>query len=167
MSTKPAEPSSPVRTRSHSGTLTVNGSYSLSGGGTLAEVLTGTSSGQAAQIRVTGGAVNLQGGTLQIEPSGFGLAAGQSFTILTFTPGSLTGTFSTIADGPFTGSVNRVNVAGGLSLNVVYDNAAGDIRTRCGEFPDGRPLGRRDRPVERLEHLERGRADGQLRCGHR
>ena len=44
-------------------------------------------------------------------------------------------TFSTIADGPFIGSVNRVNIAGGLTLNVIYDNAVGDLQLKVANSP--------------------------------
>ena len=107
--------------------LTVSGNYVQHAGAVFTEVVTGTGVGQHGVLQV-GGSVDLQGGTLQIGvPGGFSLAAGQSFTVMTFAPGSLTGTFSTIADGIFSGSVNSVNIAGGLTLDVVYDNAGGRI----------------------------------------
>src|SRR5262249_41804040 len=57
----------------------------------------------------------------------FTLLGGQTFDLMTFTPGSLTGTFDTTRFGAFTGDGNGVGIGNGLALFVDYDNAGGKI----------------------------------------
>ncbi len=103
-------------------TLTINGNYAQSGG-TFNELLHGT----GTQIDVVsvgnGDSVSLTGGNLQV--SGVTFALGQMFNdIMTFQPGELTGTFATLQGG---GNGNMVNLGGGLTLEALYNNAAGNI----------------------------------------
>jgi Ca2+-binding RTX toxin-like protein len=115
------------------GTLTVNGNFSETGA-SVVQVLRGTSAGQFGVINVTG-SVTLQGGVLQVDQSGFNFAAGQTFTVFTFAPGSLTGTFARVQVGAFIGNDNSVNIGGGLTVNVVYNNAGGNIQLQVANTP--------------------------------
>ena len=112
---------------SHPGTLAVQGTYLQTGGGVLDEDITGINAGQASAIAATG-SVTLQGGTLDIITSGsFAFAAGQSFTVMSFGSGDLTGTFAALQYGSLTGDANHVDLGGGLTLVASYNNAQGNI----------------------------------------
>src|SRR5262249_40076522 len=115
------------------GTLTVNGNFSETDA-SVVQVLRGTAVGQFGTINVTG-SVTLQGGVLQVDQSGFNFAAGQTFTVFTFAPGSLTGTFARVQVGAFIGNDNSVNIGGGLTVNVVYNNAGGNVQLQVVSTP--------------------------------
>jgi hypothetical protein len=115
------------------GTLTITGNYTQSATGTLVEAVAGTddTGGTAdptdtwSTLKVSG-AVDLQGGALPVSSnaSSDDIALGNSFTVMTFTPGELTGTFSSldgVAGQAFT------NIGHGLGLWLDYDNAGGNI----------------------------------------
>jgi hypothetical protein len=75
-----------------------------------------------------GHTVTLTGGDLHL--SGVTFALGQEFDdIMTFQPGALTGTFATVQGG---GNGRFVDIGNGLRLNVIYDNAGGDISIEVG-----------------------------------
>ena len=106
------------------GTLAINGSYSQAAGasgGTLDEFIGGTSSGQFSVINL-GGSLSLAG-TLDVSTvSGFQLAGGQSFDIINFPAGSISGTFGTLAYGGLTGSgTSPLDINNGtLALSLQY-----------------------------------------------
>jgi hypothetical protein len=92
------------------GTLSINGNYTQTSGGTLNIRLGGTTAGsQYDQLIVTG--VATLDGTLNVSLiNGFVPAPGNSFKVLTF--GSRTGNFATM---------NGLNLGGGHSLTPSYD----------------------------------------------
>ena len=112
--------------------LSVNGNYAQSGG-TFDTLLHGTGI-QIDKVAVgSGDSVHLTGGNLQV--SGVTFAAGQMFDdIMTFQPGDLTGTFATINGG---GNGDMVNLGGGLTIEALYNNAAGNISVRGGPTTAG------------------------------
>ena len=102
------------------GTLAINGTYSQASQGTLDEFIGGTSN--FSVINLTGGTLTL-GGTLDVSTvGGFALASGQSFDIINFPAGSLSGTFGTLAYGGVTGSgTSPLDIENGtLALSVQY-----------------------------------------------
>ncbi|HEV2334205.1 MAG TPA: hypothetical protein VGS13_01780, partial [Stellaceae bacterium] len=107
-------------------TLTISGSYAGSSNGVLEELLRGTGAGQAGLLAVSGPLV-LGGGTLVATVSGFSLAAGQAFTVVTFQPGTVPGFFGSLAEGAFVGNSTYVNVGGGLTLGALYNITTGAI----------------------------------------
>ena len=81
----------------------------------------------AGDISVTGGTAALDG-TLQIDAaSGFTPTIGQSFQLLTASPGQLSGRFSTLRYGSTLGNGSYVAVAAGVYLTIAYDDAAGTV----------------------------------------
>ncbi len=108
------------------GALTIDGDYTQGATGELQALITGTASGQVGALNVSGN-VNLQNGLLELDFSNFTPALGQSFTLMTFTPGALSGTFGTIEDGGYVGDGGSVDIGGGLSLALTYDDAGGTI----------------------------------------
>jgi hypothetical protein len=112
------------------GLLTIDGNYAQSGTGVFTEVIGGTGSGQAGALDVSGGTVTLSGGALQVDfANGFKPTLGETFTVMNFTPGDLNGQFASIAynngSSTVTGNSSRVNIGGGLAMEVVY--GAGNI----------------------------------------
>jgi PEP-CTERM motif len=114
--------------------LTIDGNYFQSGG-TFSELLHGTGD-QLDKVAVTSGhTVNLTGGNLQL--SGISFALGQEFdNIMKFQPGGLSGTFAMIQGG---GNGRFVDIGNGLRLNVIYDNAGGDISIQVGPSQGSTP----------------------------
>jgi hypothetical protein len=112
--------------------LSVNGNYAQSGG-TFDALLHGTGT-QIDAVAVGGGdSVHLTGGNLQV--SGVAFALGQMFNdIMTFTPNDLSGTFATLQGG---GNGNMVNLGGGLTLEALYNNSAGNISLEVVPTPPG------------------------------
>ncbi len=108
------------------GTLTVDGNYTQGGAGLFEALVTGTASNQIGSVHVSGD-VDLQDGILDFNFGNFTPALGDSFTLMTFAPGGLTGTFGSTEDGHFVGDGNSVNIGNGLSLSIIYDDAAGTI----------------------------------------
>jgi len=115
------------RTSNTPATLTVQGNLVENSKGTIEVPVLGTSAGQVGSITV-GGTVDLEGGTLQIDANNVTFAVGQTFTIMTFAPGALTGTFDAVKLNGSVGSPGGVEIGGNLALAVDYDNAAGDIQ---------------------------------------
>jgi hypothetical protein len=117
------------------GTLTIDGTYSLSNTGSFTSVVTGTGVGQTGDLDVNG-TVNLNGGTLQVDTAnGFNFALGQTFTVMNFTPGSLTGNFGSISYGANAGSDAGVDIGNGLALQAVYNNSAGNVQLEVVSAP--------------------------------
>ncbi len=112
--------------------LTVNGNYAQSGG--MFDALLHGTGVQIDKVAVGGGdSVHLTGGNLQV--SGVAFALGQMFNdIMTFTPNDLSGTFATLQGG---GNGNMVNLGGGLTLEALYNNAAGNISLEVVPTPPG------------------------------
>ena len=108
------------------GTLTLDGNLLLGGTGVVDATIAGTSSNQISTIDVSG-SVSLQGGILDVNFSNFTPVLGQTFTLMTFAPGDLSGTFGTIEDGGFVGDGTGVNISSGLRLALNYNSAGGEI----------------------------------------
>ena len=89
---------------------------------------------QASKLSASG-AVNLTGGTLEADVSGFNLAAGETFTALSFTPGDLTGAFKTLISGQHAADGTSVDLGNGLTLGAVYSNAAGTVQLQVVATP--------------------------------
>ncbi|HEY5239157.1 MAG TPA: hypothetical protein VIJ62_12310 [Rhizomicrobium sp.] len=112
----------------------VTGGFAVQSGGTVAEVLV-ADSGQSSEIQVTRG-VHLYGGVLDLnvsDPSA--LHVGETFTIMSFADGKLNGQFSEIVDGKYTGSGTSVDIGKGLTLDVLYNNSAGNIQVQVVATP--------------------------------
>ncbi len=110
------------------GTLTLHSSLTINGGGTLESVLTAAGGGSASDVAVTAGKAILNGGTLLLDITDpVSLTIGETFTVLTFTPGKLVGQFSAIKDGAITGSGSSIDLGNGLSLNASYNNSGGNV----------------------------------------
>ncbi len=108
------------------GTLTVQGRLSIKG--TMDALLIAAGGGESSQIDVSGTFVSLKGGTLNVNIEDPGnLVLGETFTVLNFTPGSLTHHFSAIKYGSTVGDGNGVDLGGGLSVSATYDNVAGKV----------------------------------------
>jgi fibronectin-binding autotransporter adhesin len=115
------------------GTLTIDGSYTQTSAGILAETLVAGPSAPVHSVLDVTGPVALDG-TLQIDAlNGLTLAPGQTFDIMNFTPGALAGEFATLADGSFSGSgAGLVSIGSNLDVSMSYDNAAGDLLLTVG-----------------------------------
>jgi fibronectin-binding autotransporter adhesin len=105
------------------GTLTINGNF-VENGANVVEMLRQPQVTPLASKIAVSGSVTLMGGALQIDDvggidNGIPLAAGQTYTIMTFA--SLSGTFANVQDGAYIGIGSSVNIGGGLTLNVVYN----------------------------------------------
>jgi len=113
--------------------LTVNGSYNQNGG-TLAALLQGTGAGQIGQAHLTNGtSLNLNGGNLARAPGSINYAAGQTFSnVVTFQPGQLFGTFTQLEG---LGNGVSANLGGGLTLEALYNNAAGNVTLQVVNTP--------------------------------
>ena len=122
------------------GTLTVNGAYSQSSGGTLT---TRVSSSASDRLTVNGTAS--LAGTLSISTTGSPPAVGQTFIALSDT--SQIGTFGTIG-----GSSSYDVVYHPTDVTLVAKNPAGRIRTHCD---DRRSLGAQPGRGRRDAHLHR------------
>jgi hypothetical protein len=114
------------------GILTIDGNYEQSQNGVLQVDLNGTGSSNVSTIDVTGGTVDLAGGTLKVNVlNPLTLALGQTFTVMNFTPGSQTGTFANLQDGSFIGAGNAsLNIGNGLALAPIYNDAGGNIQLK-------------------------------------
>lgn len=103
----------------------------------LVAQLRGTAPAQVSTVAITG-PVNLKGGTLQANlENGFALAAGQSFTVATYTPGRLNGLFGGLEQGGSSGtSGTTLNLGGGgLTLGAVYNDHADNIQLQVVNTP--------------------------------
>jgi hypothetical protein len=118
------------------GNLTVDGNYTEGANGVFASVITGTASNQVGTLAVNGGAT-LDGGVLDLQLTNFTPTLGQSFTVMTFTPGSLTGAFGAVEDDGALGDGTGVDIGGGLRLAVTYDNADGKITANVVSVASG------------------------------
>ena len=127
-------------------TLNVSGAYSQSGTGALqADINTGNSQ-QSSIINVTGtpgtpgapGSVNLSGGTLLIDAQS-SLALNTPYTVMTFGSNDLYGQFAQVETegslGSHTGNGNSVNLGNGDTLEVLYNEASGDIQVEVVSTP--------------------------------
>jgi hypothetical protein len=124
---------------STTGTLNVDGAYEQSGSGVLQTDINTGDSQQSSIIAVTGtpgtpstaGSVNLEGGTLLIDAQ-TSLALNTPYTVMTFGAGDLYGEFAQVETegslGSFTGNGDSVTVGNGDTLEVLYNEAAGDIQ---------------------------------------
>src|ERR1700746_66285 len=125
-------------------TLTVNGSYNQTSG-TLAALLQGTGAGQIGQVHLTNGtSLNLDGGNLARAPGSINYAAGQTFSnVVTFQPGQLFGTFTQLEG---LGNGVSANLGGGLTLEALYNNAAGNITLQVVNTPASNTITWNDGP---------------------
>ena len=131
---------------STTGTLNVDGAYEQSGSGVLQTDINTGDSQQSSIIAVTGtpgtpgtaGSVNLEGGTLLIDAE-TSLALNTPYTVMTFGAGDLYGEFAQVETegslGSFTGNGDSVSVGGGETLEVLYNEAAGDIQVELVTTP--------------------------------
>ena len=128
------------------GTLNVSGAYSQSGSGVLqADINTGDTQ-QSSIVNVTGspgtpgspGSVNLSGGTLLIDAQS-SLALNTPYTVMTFAANDLYGQFAQVQTegtlGGHTGNGNSVNLGNGDTLEVLYNEASGDIQVEVVATP--------------------------------
>ena len=131
---------------STTGTLTESGAYKQSGSGVLQTDINTGDSQQSSVIAVTGtpgtpgaaGSVNLEGGTLLIDAE-TSLALNMPYTVMTFGAGDLYGEFAKVETegtlGSNTGNGDSVSVGGGKTLEVLYNEAAGDIEVELVTTP--------------------------------
>ena len=84
------------------------------------------------------GSVNLEGGTLLIDAQS-SLALNTPYTVMTFGAGDLYGEFAKVETegtlGSNTGNGDSVSVGGGETLEVLYNEAAGDIQVELVTTP--------------------------------
>ena len=123
----------------NTGTLTESGAYKQSGSGILQTDINTGDSQQSSIIAVTGtpgtpgapGSVNLSGGTLLINGES-SLALNTPYKVMTFAANDLYGQFAQVETegslGSHTGSGNSVNLGNGDTLEVLYNEAAGNIQ---------------------------------------
>jgi hypothetical protein len=103
--------------------LTVSGTYNQSGTGDL-EANIGSGGTSSGVVAVTGGYVNLNGGTLAVSSTP---AVGSLLTAMTFGAGDLVGQFAAVQDGSAIGNGSNVTLGDGTSLEVFYNNDGGNI----------------------------------------
>ena len=128
------------------GTLNVSGAYTQSGTGILQTDINTGDSQQSSTINVTGtpgtpgasGSVNLAGGTLLIDGES-SLALNTPYTVMTFGANDLYGQFAQVETegslGSHTGNSNSVNLGDGDTLEVLYNEASGDIQVELVSTP--------------------------------
>ncbi len=114
--------------------VTVDGTYrqqSLNGasGALLQLQMQGSGSDQYGAVAVTGAADLRDSGGLDIL-STQSFAAGSTFTIMTFTPGSLLGMFGflTGSGGALAGNGTSQNLGDGLTAGLLYNDSTGNIQ---------------------------------------
>ena len=130
----------------NTGTLTESGAYKQSGSGVLQTDINTGDSQQSSIIAVTGtpgtpgakGSVNLAGGTLLIDAQS-SLALNTPYTVMTFRANDLYGQFGEVETegslGSHTGDSNSVNLGNGETLEVLYNEASGDIQVELVTTP--------------------------------
>jgi len=129
------------------GTLTVSGAYKQTGNAGILQADINTGAAQKSSIiKVTGspgtpgasGSVNLAGGTLLIDAQS-SLALNTPYTVMTFGAGHLYGQFGQVqtegALGSHTGNGNSVNLGNGQTLEVLYNEASGDVQVELVTTP--------------------------------
>jgi hypothetical protein len=127
-------------------TLNVSGAYSQSGSGILQTDINTGNPQQSSIIAVSGspgtpdtpGSVNLSGGTLLIDDQS-SLVLNTPYTVMTFAANDLYGQFAQVQTegtlGSHTGNGNSVNLGNGDTLEVLYNEAAGDIQVELVSTP--------------------------------
>jgi von Willebrand factor type D domain len=118
------------------GTLAIAGGLTINGSGELYDSIDGTGTAQASEVSVQG-PVSLVGGTLAVSTvGGFQFAAGETFTVLTATPGQLSGSFGAlVVNGILEPGAGSELIGGGLYLTPVYDDQAGTVSVRITSTP--------------------------------
>ncbi|MHB1774347.1 MAG: beta strand repeat-containing protein, partial [Acidimicrobiales bacterium] len=111
--------------------LTVSGNYTQTSSGVLDELIQGsvTRGAQYNAINVSG-SVTLAGALDVTTLNGFTLAANQSYDLMNFTPGALTGTFGTLQYNNIAasaGGTGLLNLGNQLALSINYDNSTGEV----------------------------------------
>ena len=120
------------------GVLTINGNFTNTGAGTVAAYFSGAPSGNTSVTVDNGHGMALQGGTLQANTlNGLSYAAGQSFTVMNFQPGELSGLFSSLQNGNGGLSANPtyLNLGGGLTLGANYNGSLGTVQLQVVNTP--------------------------------
>ncbi|HET7611072.1 MAG TPA: choice-of-anchor D domain-containing protein, partial [Rhodanobacteraceae bacterium] len=117
------------------GTLTINGGLRIDSGATVASY---QSDAGNTEITVSpDSTLELTGGTIQGNASGsLTYTPGQTFTVMNFAPGSLSGVFDGVQNG--TGTVTPgtgTDLGEGRTLGVVYNNTAGNIQLQVVSTP--------------------------------
>lgn len=117
--------------------LTVLGNLTQGPGGTLQALFIDPSVNwpwHYSSLSVTG---NLTlDGTLNIVTSGMNFSAGQTFTLATFSPGRLTGSFTNIVDGSYSSQGSSLNIDNDLALHLLYNNSLGTIQLQVAAVPE-------------------------------
>ncbi len=113
------------------GLLTINGNYTQTSAGVLDELVqNGVTRGTSYNAINVSGSVSL-GGALDVTTlNGFSFAANQSYDLMNFSPGGLTGAFSTLEYNNLAASgsgTSPLDIGGGLALAVVYQNSTGEV----------------------------------------
>ncbi|HTV31933.1 MAG TPA: hypothetical protein VME69_02365, partial [Methylocella sp.] len=128
------------------GTLTVQGAYNQSGTGVLQSVINTNDRQPSSIVDVTGGpakpgtpgSINLSGGTLLINGQST-LALDTPYTMLTFAGNALYGQFAKVETegtlGTNTGNSTSVNLGKGDTLDVIYDESAGQVQVELVKTP--------------------------------
>src|SRR5579872_6900631 len=131
---------------STTGTLNVSGAYNQSGTGVLQADINAGASQQSSIIAVGGspgtpgssGSVNLAGGTLLINAES-SLVLNTPYTLMTFGARHLYGQFGKVqtegALGSHTGNGDNVNLGGGETLEVLYNEASGEVQVELVTTP--------------------------------
>ncbi len=87
----------------------------------------GQTAGQFGTIATTGG-VTLNGGSLVVPVDNTSLAAGQTYDLMTFTGGQLSGLFNTLNIANTAGDGTSVSLGNNLYAGLVYGDAAGTLK---------------------------------------
>ncbi|MGH8317796.1 MAG: PEP-CTERM sorting domain-containing protein [Steroidobacteraceae bacterium] len=111
------------------GLLTITGNYTQTSGGALSELVTG------ATTRGTDyGAINISGsaalaGALDVSvANGFTFSGKQSYDVLNFAPGTLSGGFDTLSyDGNSTSGEGLLEIGNNLALGLAYEGSTGQV----------------------------------------
>jgi hypothetical protein len=131
---------------STTGTLNLDGAYEQSGSGVLQTDINTGDSQQSSIIAATGtpgtpgaaGSVNLAGGVLLIDAQS-SLALNTPYTVMTFGADDLYGQFGEIETegslGSHTGNGDTVNLGNGDTLEVLYNEASGDVQVEVVTTP--------------------------------
>ncbi len=113
------------------GALNIQGGYNQDGTGALETYITGNGQNSLVEVHSP---VTLDGGVLQANTN-FTLAAGQSFTVMEFDPGSLNGLFDSLEWDGHTGNGTNVDLGNGLTLGALYNDNAGNIELQVVNTP--------------------------------
>jgi hypothetical protein len=115
-------------------TIDGSGGFEQGAGGSLTLEVQGATAGHYGTLGTTG-ALTLQGGALGLDLEGFSLAAGETITLLSFKAGQLNGIFNTLSISGANGDGTTVNLSGGLTAGLLYNDAAGTVQLEVVATP--------------------------------